>query len=57
MALSFVFLEIWVIRFGCYVLELEMVHDLIPNDSMTSHDFNDLFCSMRYLSIKQSGYN
>ena len=41
-----------VIGFGCRTLELEVFHDKIPNGSMTSHEFNYLFCNLRYLSIK-----
>jgi hypothetical protein len=37
--------------------QLEVIHDKIPNGSMTSHDFDDLFCSFGYLHIKQSCYN
>ena len=27
------------------IFELEVIHDKIPNGSMTSHDFDDLFCN------------
>ena len=45
------------IQFDSYTFQLEVIHDKIPNGSMTSHDFYDLFCSFGYLRIKQSGYN
>jgi hypothetical protein len=35
-----------------HILDLEVIHDKIPNGSMTSHEFNDLFCSFGYLRIK-----
>ena len=45
------------IRFDCHTLHLEVIHDKIPNGSMTSHESNDLSCSFGYLHIKQSCYN
>jgi hypothetical protein len=35
-----------------YTLELEVFHDKIPDGSMTSHEFNNLFGSLSYLRIK-----
>ena len=42
---------------GCFALALEVFHYKIPDGSMTSHEFNYLFCNLCYLSIKQPCYS
>ncbi len=43
--------------FDCHSLQLEVIHDKIPNGSVVGHVFDDLFCSFGYLRIKQSCYD
>ena len=45
------------IRFDLHTLQLEVIHDKTPNGSMIGQEFDDLFCSLGYLGIKQPCYN